>query len=241
MRRRLRRRLTVATVTIPEGMTQAQIFALLEAKGVSTADKLEETAANYDFKFSFLKGVLPLGDAKRLEGYLFPDTYEFYMGEDPVSVLNKMILRFDQIFTEEMRQAMTDQGMSINDAVIIASMIEKETDGSDQRRISSVIYNRLTNTSATNGLLNIDATILYATGGTVVDTSADTPYNTYRHAGLPPTAIANPGADALRAAVNPESTSYYYYALGDDGVHHFFKTHQEQLSFIATQERYRNG
>ena len=162
------------------------------------------------------------------------------MGEDPVSVLNKMILRFDQIFTEEMRQAMTDQGMSINDAVIIASMIEKETDGSDQRRISSVIYNRLTNTSATNGLLN-DATILYATGGTVVDTSADTPYNTYRHAGLPPTAIANPGADALRAAVNPESTSYYYYALGDDGVHHFFKTHQEQLSFIATQERYRNG
>ncbi len=231
----------VATVTIPEGMTQAQIFALLEAKGVSTADKLEETAANYDFKFSFLKGVLPLGDAKRLEGYLFPDTYEFYMGEDPVSVLNKMILRFDQIFTEEMRQAMTDQGMSINDAVIIASMIEKETDGSDQRRISSVIYNRLTNTSATNGLLNIDATILYATGGTVVDTSADTPYNTYRHAGLPPTAIANPGADALRAAVNPESTSYYYYALGDDGVHHFFKTHQEQLSFIATQERYRNG
>ena len=75
----------------------------------------------------------------------------------------------------------------------------------------------------------------------MVDTSADTPYNTYRHAGLPPTAIANPGADALRAAVNPESTSYYYYALGDDGVHHFFKTHQEQLSFIATQERYRNG
>ena len=97
----------MATVTIPEGMTQAQIFALLEAKGVSTADKLEETAANYDFKFSFLKGVLPLGDAKRLEGYLFPDTYEFYMGEDPVSVLNKMILRFDQMFTDEMRAAGT--------------------------------------------------------------------------------------------------------------------------------------
>ena len=108
---------------------------------------------------------------------------------------------------------------------------------------SLVLARRVAEIVAAQGwrIENIDATILYATGGTVVDTSADTPYNTYRHAGLPPTAIANPGADALRAAVNPESTSYYYYALGDDGVHHFFKTHQEQLSFIATQERYRNG
>ena len=70
----------ITTVTIPEGQTEAQIFQLLEEKGVSTVEQLEDTAANYDFNFSFLKGVLPLGDAKRLEGYLFPDTYEFYMG-----------------------------------------------------------------------------------------------------------------------------------------------------------------
>ncbi|MEQ2457396.1 endolytic transglycosylase MltG [Flavonifractor hominis] len=232
----------VTTVTIPEGMTEAQIFALLEEKGVSTVEQLEDTAANYDFKFSFLQGVLELGDPKRLEGYLFPDTYEFYMGEDPVSVLNKMILRFDQMFTDEMRQDIAERGYTVNDAVIIASMIEKETDGSDQKNISSVIYNRLENTSyETAGYLGVDATILYATGGTEVDVNADTPYNTRTHTGLPPTAIASPGIDALKAAVYPESTKYYYYALGDDGVHHFFRTYRELQNFTASQERYQNG
>ena len=232
----------VTSVTIPEGMTQEQIFALLEEKGVSTVEQLEDTAANYDFKFSFLQGVLPLGDATRLEGYLFPDTYEFYMGEDPVSVLNKMILRFDEIFTDQMRADIQASGHTINDAVIIASMIEKETDGQDQAQIASVIYNRLDNpTSETAGYLNIDATILYATGGTEVDLNADTPYNTRTHTGLPPTAISCPGVDALRAAVYPDDTNYYFYALGDDGLHHFFRTYQGQQDFIATQERYQNG
>lgn len=231
----------VTTVTIPEGMTEAQIFELLEEKGVSTVEQLEDTAANYDFNFSFLKGVQPLGDPKRLEGYLFPDTYEFYMGEDPVNVLNKMILRFDEVFTDEMRADIQEAGYTINQAVIIASMIEKETDGSDQGKISSVIYNRLDRpTSETAGYLNIDATILYATGGTVVDLNADTPYNTRTHTGLPPTAIANPGTDALKAAVYPDTTKYYYYALGDDGKHSFFATYREQQNFIATQELYKN-
>ena len=223
----------------PEGTTEAQIFEMLEKAGVATVEDLEETAANYDFKFSFLQGVLPLGDPKRLEGYLFPDTYEFYMGEDPVSALNKMILRFDEIFTDQMRADIQAAGHTINDAVIIASMIERETDGQDQAQIASVIYNRLDNpTSETAGYLNVDATILYATGGTVVDLNADTPYNTHTHTGLPPTAIACPGVDALRAAVYPEDTSYYFYALGDDGLHHFFRTYQGQQDFIATQERY---
>ena len=232
----------VTTVTIPEGQTEAQIFQLLEEKGVSTVEQLEDTAANYDFNFSFLKGVLPLGDAKRLEGYLFPDTYEFYMGEEPVSVLNKMILRFDEIFTDEMRQEVQNDGRTIQDVVTVASMIEKETDGSDQAKIASVIYNRLDNpTSETAGYLNIDATILYATGGTEVDLNADTPYNTRTHKGLTPTAIASPGVDALKAAVYPDSTRYYFYALGDDGKHHFFATYREQQNFIASQERYQNG
>ncbi|MFQ9918641.1 MAG: endolytic transglycosylase MltG [Flavonifractor plautii] len=142
------------TVTIPEGMTEAQIFALLEEKGVSTVEQLEEAAANYDFKFSFLKGVVPLGDPKRLEGYLFPDTYEFYMGEEPVSVLNKMILRFDEIFTDEMRQEVQNDGRTIQDVVTVASMIEKETDGSDQAKIASVIYNRLDNPTSGDGGLS---------------------------------------------------------------------------------------
>lgn len=229
------------SVTIPEGMTEAQIFALLEEKGVCTVEQLEDTAANYDFNFSFLKGVQALGDPKRLEGYLFPDTYEFYMGDDPVNVLNKMILRFDEVFTDEMRADIQEAGYTINQAVIIASMIEKETDGTDQGKIASVIYNRLERpTSETAGYLNIDATILYATGGTEVDVNADTPYNTRTHTGLPPTAIANPGTDALKAAVYPDSTKYYYYALGDDGKHSFFATYREQQNFVATQELYKN-
>ena len=88
---------------------------------------------------------------------------------------------------------------------------------------------------------NIDATILYATGGTEVDLNADTPYNTRTHKGLTPTAIASPGVDALKAAVYPDSTRYYFYALGDDGKHHFFATYREQQNFIASQERYQNG
>ena len=231
----------VVDVTIPEGYTVAQIFQLLEEKGVATVEDLNETAATHDYAFSFLQDI-PLGDPERLEGYLFPDTYEFYMGEEPVSVLNKMILRFDEIFTDEMRQEVQNDGRTIQDVVTVASMIEKETDGSDQAKIASVIYNRLDNpTSETAGYLNIDATILYATGGTEVDLNADTPYNTRTHKGLTPTAIASPGVDALKAAVYPDSTRYYFYALGDDGKHHFFATYREQQNFIASQERYQNG
>lgn len=231
----------MVTVTIPEGYTVDQIFKRLEENGVSTVEKLQDMAATHDYAFSFLQEI-PLGDYHRLEGYLFPDTYEFYMGEEPVSVLNKMILRFDEIFTDEMRQEVQNDGRTIQDVVTVASMIEKETDGSDQAKIASVIYNRLDNpTSETAGYLNIDATILYATGGTEVDLNADTPYNTRTHKGLTPTAIASPGVDALKAAVYPDSTRYYFYALGDDGKHHFFATYREQQNFIASQERYQNG
>ena len=228
------------TVTITEGMTLDQIFALLEKEGVSTVSKLQAEAADHQFKYSFLQD-LPTGDYHRLEGYLFPDTYTFYMGGDPLQILNKMILRFDEMFSDEMRQKAADRGYSVGDIVTIASMIEKETDGTDQSKIASVIYNRLSNTRETAGFLNIDATILYATGGTQVDTNADTPYNTYTHTGLPPTAISNPGIDALRAALEPASTNYYYYALGDDGTHSFFRTLKEQQRFIAQQDRYRNS
>ena len=229
------------TVTIPEGYTIDQIFALLEEEGVSTVATLQKVAANYDFKFSFLKGVLPLGDYHRLEGYLFPDTYEFYMGggeSAAVQVLNKMILRFDQMFPDALRQQCADMGYSIHQMVTIASLIEKETDGKDQAHIASVIYNRLERpNSETVGLLQIDATLVYALGRQIsqADYTADTPYNTYTNQGLPPGPIASPGMVALNSALNPASTNDYYYVLGNDGAHHFFRTHQGQLDFIAQQ------
>ena len=168
------------TVTIPEGFTVAQIFQRLEEEGVSTVEKLNEMAATHDYAFSFLQEI-PLGEPTRLEGYLFPDTYDFYMGEDPLTVINKMLVNFDRRFTDEMRAEAEANGYSVRDIVIIASMIERETDGSDRATISSVIYNRWQNTSAgTAGYLGVDATLVYALGRTITqdEYTADTPYNT---------------------------------------------------------------
>ena len=229
------------TVTIPEGYTVDQIFTLLEEKGVASVEDLQDMAANHDYAFSFLQD-LELGDYHRLEGYLYPDTYEFTTPQNPLYVINKMLVRFDEQFTDAMRQEVADSGRTIHEIITIASMIEKETDGSDRADIASVIYNRLNNPSGgTQGYLQIDATLAYINGGKVpteADKSIDSPYNTYLYKGLPAGPISNPGLESIKAAMNPNSTSYYYYALGDDGVHHFFKTLREQQNFIATQELY---
>ena len=122
-------------------------------------------------------------------------------------------------------------GYSIHDVVTIASLIEKETDGTDQTRIASVIYNRLEHPEyETVGFLNIDAAIAYVTGRTVTQAdyqNVDSPYNTYRNKGLPPGPIASPGMVALNSALNPEDSNYYYYVLGSDKKHHYARTSAE--------------
>lgn len=229
------------SVTIPEGYTLDQIFNLLVQEGVSTLSTLRKVAAEYDFKYSFLQGVLPLGDYHRLEGYLFPDTYEFYMGggeNEAVQVLNKMILRFDQQFTDELRDKAADMGYTVHEIVTIASLIEKETDGNDQTAVASVIYNRLEHpTDETVGFLNIDASLVYAAGRPVTQEDYQTlqsPYNTYLNKGLPPGPIASPGMVALNSALNPQSSNYYYYAVGSDGLHHYFHTNREFQNYLAS-------
>lgn len=225
------------TVTIPEGYSMAQIFQLLETKGVSTVEKLEDMAANHDYDFSFLQDI-PMGEATRLEGYLFPDTYTFYLGEDPKYVINKMLVNFDAKVTDAIRQQIWDQGKSIGEILNVASMIEKETDGTDRATIASVIYNRLNNPSGgTQGYLQIDATIQYVLPeGEIVSeedyATVQSPYNTYLNKGLPPGPISNPGMESIMAAISPESTNYYYYALGDDKVHHFFTSYSEHQAFL---------
>ena len=225
------------SVTIHEGLTVRQIFELLEKEGVSTVEKLNDMAANHDYAFSFLEDI-PLGDPNRLEGYLFPDTYNFYMGEDPKYVINKMLVNFDSKVDDSMRQKIADKGYTIQELLTVASMIEKETDGTDRTTIASVIYNSLNNPGAgTTGHLNIDATIQYVLPeGEIVSEedyyTVESPYNTYLNKGLPPGPIANPGLESIMAALNPESTNYYYYALGDDGVHHFFTSYSEHQAFL---------
>jgi len=224
-------------VTIPEGYTVEQIFQLLENKGVSTVDKLKDMAANWNYKWSFLQEI-PLGDYRRLEGYLFPDTYTFYLGEDPKYVLNKMLLRFDQQMYEYYDQFTEESDYSLHDIVIIASLIEKETDGTDYRTIASVIYNRLNNPAAeTAGFLQIDAALTYINGGrvpTAADKQLDSPYNTYLYKGLTPSPITNPGMASLYAALDPENTRYYYYALNPaTGLHEFSRTYDEHMNRLA--------
>ena len=225
-------------VTIPEGYTVAQTIHLLAEKGVNTEEALLDAAATYKFDYTFIDNSTE--DISRLEGYLFPDTYDFYVNEKPGSALNRLISNFNKKLDDDLLAAAEGRGYSLQQIVTIASLIEKETDGTDQGKIASVIYNRLEgpgDKGGTYGMLQIDAALLYAlpdhTGAiTNEDKAVDSPYNLYKNAGLPPTAIANPGLAAIQAALEPETTDYYYYALGKDGRHHFSATLQEHNNFL---------
>lgn len=225
-------------VTIPEGYNTYQIVSLLEDKGVCFAEDLWDAIENYDFDYDFIDPEKK-GEKTRLEGYLFPDTYTFYISDTASRVINKLLSNFNKKWTDEYQEKADELGYTQYEILTIASMIEKEA-GNDSERstISSVIYNRLNNPDATNGLLQIDATIYYAIAdtGEEFSTSVDSPYNTYKYKGLTPGPIANPGKASIEAALNPDSTSYYYYALGTDGVHHFFKTLDEHTAFVNSDE-----
>ena len=230
-------------VTIPEGYTVEQIIKLLAKNGVASEKDLLEAAKTADFKYSFIDNESE--DLSRLEGYLFPDTYEFYVNtKKPSSALDKLISTFNnrvEALDEELWDAAKAKGYDMEDIIVIASLIEKETDGTDHAKISSVIYNRLSDDGGhgTYKMLNIDAALLYAlpagtTSLTNADKEMDSPYNLYKYQGLPPTAIANPGLASIKAALSPEETGYYYYALGTDGRHHYSSTLSEHNAFLAS-------
>ena len=247
-------RAVVEDVLIPEGYNCRQIFALLEEKGVCKAADLEKWAAEGDLKdYWFLEGV-ERGHKYCLEGFLFPDTYDFYENSTPKAALEKMLDGFEYRVNEQIRAQlpalnehltalMRKNGESeefiaahqfdMRDVIIVASLIEKETASNQESyRIASVIYNRLFNWGNNPRYLNIDATVIYALGGktnlTSEDMAVDSPYNTYTNTGLTPGPIANPGLASIEAALNPESTSYYYYVLDPNtGVHQFSTTLEE--------------
>ena len=234
------------SVTIPEGYTVAQTIAVLAKNGVNTEAALTAAAQTADFDYPFIDNESE--DISRLEGYLFPDTYEFYVNEKPENALNRLIKNFNSKMDDELLAIWEAKGYDLKKIVTIASLIEKETDGTDQSRIASVIYNRLDgpgDKAGTNGLLQVDASLLYGLPGhegaiTQTDLETDTPYNLYKYAGLPPTPIANPGLNAIEAALEPEETGYYYYALGKDGKHHYSSTYNEHLNFVNSADYYGN-
>ena len=234
------------TITFPEGYTAVAIAQKMEENGLCSVDDFLACANGEDgsdfSQYDFWNAIPDTeGRLMKCEGYLFPDTYEFYKNHNAKNALGKLIDAFADHIDEDAfaSSKAKSMGYSMKDVVIIASLIEKETDGTDQRDIASVIYNRLQKPGETVGLLQIDASLLYGlpdhTGAiTNADKAVDTPYNLYLHKGLPPTAIANPGSAALKAAMDPNDTDYYYYALGTDGKHHFSKTLSEHNAFVGS-------
>ena len=225
-------------ITFPEGYTMHDIFKKLDAEGVCDYDDLMDAAANATFNYSFLDGI-EKGDASRLEGFLFPDSYEFYEGMPASSAINKLLEAFHYKMTAEMLEWQQESGYSMREIITIASMIEKEaSDNADRYKVASVIYNRL----AAKWPLQIDSTSLYEHpdhegAPTKEMLQSDSPYNTRIKKGLPPTPICSPGMASIKAALQPDKTNYMFYALNSStGSHEYFTSSSAFEAFVAKQD-----
>jgi len=215
--------LVPVTITIPEGFTFLQIAQRLEANGVVSAQAFFDAAQGYEVQ-SFDTPFSP-DSAYFFEGFLFPDTYEFFLNEEPVSVLRKFLNNYA-----------AKSGMPDYDTLILASIIERETRSDEHMAmVSSVFHNRL----AIDMMLQADATREYVnqhiTGSPLVAPSPDFAplYNTYRRTGLPVGPICNPGLRAIQAAQNPADTEYLFYFFGMDNTNHYTRTYAEHQAAMA--------
>lgn len=235
---------TEVRITIPEGYTVDEIIDLFVGNGIGTREGFVDAIQNYDFDYPFLEGLEVSEDRiYRLEGYLFPDTYYFYKESSEATILAKMLDNFNNKFVDEYYARCDQLGLTVDEAIILASMIEKETRYADELGyVSSVFHNRLNNPGS-YPYLNSDATIMYAMqhdlGGrpdsmTGDDTKYDTPYNTYTYKGLPPGPIANPGLNSIKYALYPNNTNYYYFVSDSSGRTLFATTEREHLANINT-------
>lgn len=227
----------VQSFTVPEGFTTAQVADLLAAKGLISKEKFYAVVAGEDLPYPFIQD-LPEGD-KRLEGYLFPDTYQMMRGDSEGSVVNMMLKRFEIEMDDLDYPAQAEMaGVTLHQAVTIASLVEREARIDEERPvIAGVIYNRMDRSMP----LQLCATVQYALGVNkpelyYKDLEIDSPYNTYLIQGLPPGPIAMPGRTSLLAAVHPARTDYLYYVVKPDGAHAFATTLEEHEANI---ERYR--
>lgn len=218
---KVRRKRTEVTVVIPEGSTVEDILTIVcDVKGICQRDELTDAIQNGDFsKYDFANSIS--GERLyRLEGYLYPDTYCFYSDASAYSVVDKLLSNFEAKFDEKYRKACKAKGLSIDEAVKIASIIEKEAKFvSDYPKVSSVIHNRL-GSMAFSGRLQSDATLTYALGRpmTAADKELENAYNSYKYKGLPPSPICSPDIEAISYAIYPDKTGYYYFVSRSDGT-----------------------
>ena len=230
-------------ITIPEGYSVRQIIDLLAENGVATVAELEDACANYDFEnYSFLTSDT-LGSIDRMEGFLFPTTYTFDKNKSAVYAVDTMLTMFVNEISQQMLEDIKKSPYDLRQIITMASLIERESIGDDTERknISSVIHNRLENPNSEKGgrLLQLCSSINYIMvhdGVKTFDTTIDHPYNTYIHEGLTPGPICNPGLSAIKAAIYPADTEYYFFALGTDKKSHFFTDYNEHLRFINSAE-----
>ena len=249
----------IVEITFPEGYTCAQTFRLLEEKGVCSAAELEEWAVNGDLsEYWFLENI-ERGSKYCLEGYLYPDTYEFYTNSEPQIVLEKFLDAFDMRFTDIMKEDLqvmqsryanllaaegysgdyiAQHPLTLHQVITVASVVERETaNDAESYDIASVFYNRVTDPDILT--MGSDATVFYAIGDyyreqkelTQADLDSDSPYNTRKAQGIPPGPICNPGAYSLYAALDPNDTDYHYFIYDAANSQHLFSTtYQEHLN-----------
>lgn len=222
-------------VTIPEGFTNKQIAERVGSatEGFISKAAFEEAVAYGTYDYSFLQE-----SGGNLEGFLFPKTYEVGEEDTADSLVNKMLAQFGEETAKLDWSAAAANGVTRYQVLIIASMVEKEAKVPQERPvIASVIYNRL----RAGMKLQIDATVQYALGEwkptlSYSDLEIDSPYNTYKVAGLPPAPICNPGFESISAALNPASTDYLYYILtSSDGNHSFTSDYNQFLRWKEQQ------
>jgi UPF0755 protein len=224
-------------VTVPEGYT---IWDIAGAFRVAAVDSVEMLAALRNDDLRRQRRI----EAPSLEGYLFPDTYRVRWGAAPLSVAAMMLARLDEVFDGSMLQRAADIGMTPHEVLTLASIIEAETGVPEERVLVSAVYhNRLRR----NMRLEADPTVAYAMGGykgrlVYADLDIDSPYNTYRHGGLPPGPICSAGKASILAALYPDSTSkaLYFVARGD-GSHIFSNTLRDHRIAVERTRRERRA
>ncbi len=224
------------SITIPEGYSRMQIGELLAQKGF--VDKNEFLTITGDPDNAGRYGIL----GPDLEGYLYPDTYQFDRGLSAASIVDVMVGHFKEVIAP-FKERIKESNLTMEQVVILASIVEKETGCAEERPvIASVFLNRLKKKNR----LESDPTVIYGIknfNGNLKkkDLSTFTPYNTYVIRGLPPGAIANPGIEALKAVLYPADTSYIFFVSKNDGRHHFSKTLSEHNRAVRIYQKSRRS
>lgn len=218
--------------TIPEGFEIGQMAEKLSKEGIVDKDRFLELASskgNFEDEYTFLK---ELNDKQSLEGFLFPSTYEIFVGATEEEIIGKMLDEFEKVYIKDVEPKLKELNLTLNEAVTLASIVEREGKVDEERPLmSAVFHNRLKK----GMMLQSCATVQYILGErkevlTNEDTRIESPYNTYIHEGLPPAPIASPGEASLIAAVNPADVDYLFFVLTGNGTHTFTKTYEEHLN-----------